>query len=76
MRMINKQRFWRGHLLAAKCEQLTYVDYAKQHDLNLQALYYWSMILRRKGPLEQPAFVELKVTTRSKTPQRVQIYTV
>lgn len=59
----NKQRFWRDHVLAAKREQLTYVDHAKQHDPNPPALYYWSTMLRRKGLMEQPvpAFVELKV---------------
>ena len=59
----DKQQFWRDHLLAAQASQLSYAQYAKEHSLNLQALYYWSMTLRRKGLLDQPAstFVELKV---------------
>lgn len=63
MKLTKKQQFWRDHILAAKREQQTYADYAKQHDLNRQALYSWSMMLRRKGLLERPAsaFVELKV---------------
>ena len=61
--LTDKQRFWRDHLLAAQASQLSYAQYAKKHSLNLQALYYWSMTLRRKGVLDQPAsaFVELKV---------------
>lgn len=64
MKMTNKQRFWRDHVLAAKREQLAYVDYAKRHDLNPQALYSWSTTLRRKGILEEQAtqaFAEVKV---------------
>lgn len=63
MNLTSKQQFWRDHVLAAKRDQLTYADYAKQHDLNLQAMYSWSMTLRRKGMLEQeaPAFAEVKV---------------
>lgn len=67
VKLTNKQKFWRDHILAAKREQLTYADYAERHDLNLKAMYYWSMTLRRKGILEQPAsaFVELKVKRAS-----------
>lgn len=65
--LTSKQRFWRDHIQAAKHEQLTYAEYAKRHNLNLKALYYWSMTLRRRGVLEQPApaFVELKVKRTS-----------
>ena len=61
--LTDKQQFWRDHLLAARGSQLSYAQYAKKHSLSLQALYYWSMTLRRKGLLDQPAsaFVELKV---------------
>lgn len=61
--LTSKQQFWRDHIVAAQRDQLTYAEYAKQHRLNLKALYNWSMTLRRKGLLEQPAsnFVELKV---------------
>lgn len=63
MKLTKKQQFWRDHLLAAKKEQLSYAEYAKRHGLNRQALYNWSMTLRRKELLKQstPAFVELKV---------------
>ena len=59
----DKQQFWLDHLVAARANQLSYAQYAKKHSLNLQALYYWSMTLRRKGLLNQSAsaFVELKV---------------
>lgn len=59
----DKQQFWRDHLLAAQASQLSYAQYAKKHNLNLKGLYYWSMTLRRKGLLDQPAsaFVELMV---------------
>lgn len=65
--LTRKQRFWRDHIQAAKRDQQTYADYARQHNLNLKALYYWSMTLRRKGLLEQPApaFVELQVKRTS-----------
>lgn len=61
--LTSKQRFWRDHIVAAQAGPLTYAHYAKQHGLNIKALYNWSMTLRRKGLLEQPgsAFVELKV---------------
>ena len=65
--LTSKQQFWRDHLLAAQRDQLTYAEYAKQNGLNLQALYHWSMTLRRKGILEQSAsaFVELKAERAS-----------
>lgn len=67
VKLTNKQKFWRDHILAAKRAQQTYSEYAKQHDLSLNALYYWSMTLHRKGILQQsaPAFVELKVERAS-----------
>lgn len=63
MNLTSKQLFWHDHILAAKRDQQTYAEYAKRHQLNLQAMYYWSMTLRRKGILEQaaPAFTEVKV---------------
>lgn len=63
MKLTKKQQFWRNHILAAKKEQLSYAEYAKRHGLNRQALYNWSVTLRRKELLEPstPAFVELKV---------------
>lgn len=63
VKLTKKQQFWRDHILAAKKEQLSYAEYAKRHDLNRQALYNWSLALRRKGLLDPPtpAFVELKV---------------
>jgi hypothetical protein len=63
MNLTSKQLFWHDHILAAKRDQQTYAEYAKRHQLNLQAMYYWSMTLRRKGMLKQsmPVFMEAKV---------------
>jgi|SRR5690606_18512455 len=63
MKLTKKQQFWRDHILAAKTQQLSYAAYARRHGLNRQALYNWSMMLRRKGLLAQqtPAFVEVKI---------------
>ncbi len=46
-----KQQYWLDHILAAKKSELSFADYAKQHQLNIKALYNWRKLLQKKGLL-------------------------
>jgi len=44
-----KQQYWFDHNQAAEKSHLSLSEYAKQHQLNIQAFYNYRNILREKG---------------------------
>lgn len=47
-----KQRFWQQHVQQAQLHSGSLADYAKQHDLAANSLYYWVGVL--KGTVRTP----------------------
>jgi transposase-like protein len=43
-----KQRFWQQHVQQAQLHNGSLADYAKQHDITVNTLYYWIGVLKGK----------------------------
>jgi len=58
--IINRDEFWRQHLVACRRRGLSYAEYCRQNDLTESAFGYWRRQLSspRTG---RPGFVELRV---------------
>ncbi len=59
-----KQQHWLEHSLAADKSELTLSEYAKQHQLNINAFYNGRNMLRKKGLIDAveenlPAFIKV-----------------
>jgi transposase-like protein len=51
--LTEKRRFWRQHVQQAQSHKGSLADYAKQHQLNANTLYYWAGKLKRKTPIKK-----------------------
>ena len=49
-----KQQFWKDHIEQALSEKVSLTDYAKQHNLDLKALYNYKSILLKKARYQKP----------------------
>lgn len=47
--LTKKQQYWLDHSRAADSSHLSFSEYAKEHQLNIQAFYNYRNILREKG---------------------------
>jgi len=61
-----KQAQWLDHIQAAQASGLSFKDYAKQHKLDLKALYNWKSTFVGKGIISPPtpnkkSFVKVKM---------------
>jgi len=45
--LTEKQHFWQQHVLQAQSHNGSLADYAKQHQLKANTLYYWVGIFKR-----------------------------
>ena len=61
-----KQQFWKDHIKQALSEKVSLTDYAKQHNLDLKALYNYKSILLKKGALPETAsaFAKAKIVSK------------
>jgi hypothetical protein len=61
--LTEKQRYWLNHIETARSRKQPLAQYAKEHQLELKALYNYQGLLKHKGILEAPAapaFVRVK----------------
>lgn len=49
--LTEKQQYWLDHIQQAKTQKQSLSDYARQHTLNLKALYNYQWLFRKKGVL-------------------------
>lgn len=48
--LTEKRRFWQQHALQAQQHNGSLADYAKQHELNVNTLYYWVGVFKHNSP--------------------------
>ena len=53
--LTDKQHFWRQHVLQARSHNGSLADYAKQHQLKANTLYYWVSTFKRTAQPKQLA---------------------
>ena len=51
-RLTPKQQYWLEHIQRAKADRHAFTDYAREHSLDLKALYNYHWLLRKKGLLD------------------------
>ena len=65
--LTKKQKYWLSHIEATQKNELPFSEYAKQHRIDLKALYNWNCLLKKKGIIssdtKQSAFVEVAAPT-------------
>jgi transposase-like protein len=53
--LTEKQHFWQQHVLQTRSYNGSLADYAKQHQLKANTLYYWVNIFKRTAQPKQAA---------------------
>ncbi len=51
----DKQRFWQQHVKQAQAHKGSLADYAKQHQLKVNTLYYWVGVFNRSTRMKKAA---------------------
>ena len=68
VKLTEKQRFWQQHVLQAQSHSGSLADYAKQHRLKVNTLYYWVGVFSRsarakKTAIEPTSFSAVRVSS-------------
>ncbi len=62
--LTEKRRFWQQHVLQAQSHKGSLADYAQQHQLKANTLYYWVSVFKKTHPAIEPiSFSAVRVSS-------------